>query len=192
MESEIGHHVVSYYRKLFAKDGLLNTNFEFLHNFTWPHVSQDQNLILTATPSPKEVRDTVFSLDPASSPGPDGFGGYFYQKCWEVISEDVTNTITHLFASLEFPAGMNSSLVTLIPKVANSIRVTDFRPIVMENFSYKIFTKIVATWLGGFIGEVLSPSQYIFVPGRNIHTCIALDSETIKSLQMGKNDNMAI
>lgn len=74
-----------------------------------------------------------------------------YQKCWEIIAEDVTDTIIHIFASLVFPAGMNSSFVTLIPKVANSIRVTDFRPIVVGNFSYKIFTKIVATRLGSFI-----------------------------------------
>lgn len=50
---------------------------------------------------------------------------------------------------------MNSSLVTLIPKVADSIQVTDFWPIFMGNFFYKIFTKIVATRLGGFIGDIL-------------------------------------
>lgn len=87
---------------------------------------------------------------------------------------------------------MNSSLFTLIPKVADSIRVTDFRPIVMENFVYKIFTKGIATRLGSFIGKILSPSQYGLVPRRNIHTCIPLTSETINSLNMKNNGNMAL
>lgn len=82
---------------------------------------------------------------------------------------------------------MNSSLVTLILKVTNSIWVTNFCPIVMGNFYYKIFTKIVATRLGSFISEILSPSQFGFVPGRSINTCIALASETINNLDMGVN-----
>lgn len=86
---------------------------------------------------------------------------------------------------------MNLNFVTFIPKMADSIRVSNFRPIVMGNFSYKIFTKIVATRLGSFIGNILSPSQYGFIPGRSIHTCIALSLETTNSMQMGTYGNMA-
>lgn len=73
-----------------------------------------------------EVKHAIFSLDAISSPGPDGFGEFFYHKCWDIIAMDVFNAIIHLFSTLNIPEGMNSSLVMLIPKVANSIRVTDF------------------------------------------------------------------
>lgn len=76
--------------------------------------------------------------------------------------------------------------------MATSIRVTDFRPVAMGNFFYKIFTKVIATRLGTFLGEILSPSQYGFVPGSNIRTCIALAFETINSLQMGLIGNIAL
>lgn len=56
----------------------------------------------------------------------------------------------------------------------------------MGNFSYKIFTKIIATRIGSFIGKVLSPSQFGYIPGRSIHTCIAIAPETINSLHKGK------
>lgn len=62
----------------------------------------------------------------------------------------------------------------------------------MGNFSCKIFTKIIATRLGSFIGEILSPSQYGFILNCNIHTCIAITSETINSLCMGSSNSMAI
>lgn len=174
LESEISQQVVNYYSKLFTKDETLDNNFGALDDFAWNHISDDQNLLLTATKSTEKIQFAAFALDPDSSPGPDDFGDYFYQKCWTIIADDVNNVIIYLFASLLFPSGMNSSFVTLVPKVASSIRISDFRLIVMGNFLYKIFTKIVATRLGSFIGDVLSPSQYGFILGRSIHTCIAL------------------
>lgn len=121
-----------------------------------------------------------------------GLVAFSIKKCWDIIADDVCAAIIHLFTTLDIPPGMNSSLVTLIPKVPDSIRITDFRPIVMGNYSYKVFTKIIATCLGSFIGDILSPSQYGFIPGRSIHACIAIASETINSLRMGNSDPMAI
>lgn len=97
-----------------------------MENFACATVSEDQNSLITATPSQDEVRIAVFALDSASSPGPDGFGGYFYQKSWDIIADDVTTAIIYLFASLIFLASMNSIFVTLIPKLADSIRISDF------------------------------------------------------------------
>lgn len=82
--------------------------------------------------------------------------------------------------------------MAIVPKVETSIRVTDFWPIVIGNFSYKVYTKILATQLGSFIGEVLSPSHFGFIPGRRIHTCIALASNAINFFDIGPNGNMAL
>lgn len=103
-------------------------------------------------------------------------GVFFLSKCWDVISYEVSNAITYMFSTLDLPQGTNSSLVALNQKVVNSIRVTDFKPVVMGNFIYKVYTKIIASRLGSFIGDILSPTQFGFIPGRRIHTCIALAS----------------
>lgn len=87
---------------------------------------------------------------------------------------------------------MNSNFVLLIPKVAISVRIIDFCPIVMGNITYKIYTKILATRLGSFIGEILSPLQFGFILGRRVHTCIALASDTINSLDTVRKGHMAI
>lgn len=70
-----------------------------------------------------------------------------------------------MFSILDLPQGINSSLVALIPKVANSIRITDFRPISIGNFIYKVYTKIIASRLGSFIGDILAPAQFDFILG---------------------------
>lgn len=73
--------MVNYYSKLFTKDENLDNNYQILENFNWSTVDEDQNLLLTATPSHEEIQTAVFALDLASSLGPDDFSGSFYQKC---------------------------------------------------------------------------------------------------------------
>ncbi|KAL8546960.1 hypothetical protein ACS0TY_006607 [Phlomoides rotata] len=72
-------------------------------------------------------------MEPSSSPGPDGFGGSFYQACWDIISFDVIEAVMYFFMTGSIPFGLNSSFVTLIPKKPGANRVEDFRPIVMDN-----------------------------------------------------------
>lgn len=121
LTSKIGHHVVSYYKDLFAKANHTSQDFSILRDFSWNTIWEEQNSLLTATPSLDEIRDAVLGLDASSSPGPDGFGGYFYHKCWGTISDDVSVAITHIFVTLDILEGMNSSFVTLIPKVGSRI-----------------------------------------------------------------------
>lgn len=76
-------------------------------------------------------------------------------------------------------------MVTLIPKTAGSSKVEDFRPIVLGNFLFKVFTKITAMRLGLILRRVLSSSQYGFIPGKNIQHCIAAGSESFNCLNKG-------
>lgn len=76
----------------------------------------------------------------------------------------MNQAIIHIFATSLIPSGMNSNFVALIPKVQDFIKVKDFRPIVMGNFPYKVYTKILASRLGRFIGGILSQYQFGFIP----------------------------
>lgn len=171
---------------------LRRTQLSILDSFDWHKVSHDQNLILTAVHSAEEVKDAVFGLYSSRSPGADGFGGSFYHQCWPIIATDVTRAIVSLFETNCIPYGMNSNLVTLIPKVENSVRITDFWPIVVGNFHYEVYTKILATRMGSFIGTILSDFQFGFVPGRRIHSCIALASDAVNFLDLGRKGHMVL
>ncbi|KAL0349293.1 UNVERIFIED_CONTAM: hypothetical protein Sangu_1157100 [Sesamum angustifolium] len=48
-------------------------------------------------PTLEEVREAVFSIDPDSVAGPDGFGAVFFHTCWEIIAEDVFGAVTEFF-----------------------------------------------------------------------------------------------
>ncbi|XP_019257651.1 PREDICTED: uncharacterized protein LOC109235858 [Nicotiana attenuata] len=51
-------------------------------DFIEPSMSEDVNSKLTALPTEEELKVCVLSMDPDSSPGPDGFTTNFFQKCW--------------------------------------------------------------------------------------------------------------
>ncbi|XP_026430518.1 uncharacterized protein LOC113327554 [Papaver somniferum] len=43
-------------------------------------------------PSFEEIHEAVFDLGADSAPGPDGFAGFFYRHCWEIIRDDLIFT----------------------------------------------------------------------------------------------------
>lgn len=167
-------------------------DYSILNHFMTYTISTAHNDALVAIPDAEEIRTAIFSMDSDSSPGLDGFGGVFYQYCWEVIASDVIEVVRHFFLTLVIPDGVNSSLVALLPKSAVALRVEEYRPIVMGNYLFKIFTKIQATRLGCFIGENLSPFQFGFISGHRIHSCIVLTSDAVKCMELGDSKNMAI
>ncbi|KAL0300260.1 UNVERIFIED_CONTAM: hypothetical protein Sangu_3131200 [Sesamum angustifolium] len=52
---------------------------------------------LFVMPTLEEVREAMFSIDPDSVAGPDGFGAVFFHTCWEIISEDVFSAVIEFF-----------------------------------------------------------------------------------------------
>ncbi|KAK4394438.1 hypothetical protein Sango_1598100, partial [Sesamum angolense] len=58
---------------------------------------------LCVMPTLEEVREAVFSIDPDSVAGPDGFGAIFFHTYWEIIFEDVFGTVTEFFRGVEIP-----------------------------------------------------------------------------------------
>jgi hypothetical protein len=72
------------------------------------------------------------------APGPDGFNGLFFKKCWHIIKEDVYQLCNDFFSGNISLQAINSSFITLIPKNSNPVTPNDFRPISLLNSILKI------------------------------------------------------
>ena len=57
------------------------------------------------------------SLDSAA--GPDGFNGYFYNFCWEIIKDDLFAAVSEFFAMGELPKAWTCANLLPVPKVEN-------------------------------------------------------------------------
>lgn len=134
------------------------------------------------TSSLSEITNTVFSMDPYSSLGPDGFAGYFYQTCQDFIKGDVINFIVQFFTTVQLYQNVNCSFISAIPKVEGANSITQFRPKDMINFRFKIITKTLANRLGSIDNRVISAQQAAFIKGCQISDCIGMVSEAINIL----------
>ena len=75
--------------------------------------------------------------------------------------------------------GINSTFITLIPKVDNPHRLNDFRPISLVGSIYKILAKVLANRLRSVIGLVISDAQSAFIKGRQILDGILVANEIV-------------
>jgi hypothetical protein len=91
-----------------------------------------------------DIDNVVKRLPSDKAPGPDGFNGFFVKKCWHVIKEDFYKLCDDFFHGSLCIDSINSSFVTLVPKVNNPETGSDYRPISLLNCSLKILTKLLA------------------------------------------------
>lgn len=94
-----------------------------------------------AIPSPDEVKEAISQMSPSSSPGIDGFTGYFYSACWDIIHADMYRFIVDFFKGAYIPKEVSATTLILIPKIPCARTLGDFRPISLRNFSGKIISK---------------------------------------------------
>lgn len=72
---------------------------------------------------------------------------------------------------------INSSFITLVPKVSNPETVSDFWPISLLNISLKLLTKILADILQLVILKLMHKNQYGFIRSRSIQDCLTWSFE---------------
>ncbi|KAI5422034.1 hypothetical protein KIW84_045474 [Lathyrus oleraceus] len=131
----------------------------FIEELFWKEKSKEDNLIekvipdmmneqsnnlLTVLPSQEEIHNAVMILDKDSAPGPDGFGGFFFEHYCEIIKKDVIMVVTQFFTDGWILPNYNANTLVLIPKTPSADAIEHYRPIALANFKHKIVTKIIA------------------------------------------------
>jgi hypothetical protein len=105
-----------------------------------------------------------------SPPGPDGFTGIFFKKCWGIIKYDVMRAIES-FGDLHVQSfhWLNSANIAFLPKKEGAEEVADFRLISLIHAIAKIIAKMLAIRLAPFMNELVSNAQSAFIKKRSIH-----------------------
>ena len=82
-DENIGKVACEYFQELFTREtkGINETNLECIPKM----VTQEHNDRLTSQPTMNELQEVILAMKPNSAVGPDGFNGYFFQKCWHII-----------------------------------------------------------------------------------------------------------
>lgn len=128
----------------------------------------------------EEIKTVVFGMTNNKSPGPDGFTCEFFKSTWEINGSELVNAIKSFFIKGFLPKGLNSTILSLIPKKAGAMEMKDFRPISCCNVLYKVISKLLANRLKEILPRFIAQNQSAFVKERLLMENVLLATELVK------------
>ncbi|GJU68574.1 RNA-directed DNA polymerase, eukaryota, reverse transcriptase zinc-binding domain protein [Tanacetum coccineum] len=96
------------------------------------------------------------------------------------IKDAIFDIVKEFFKANKLLGEFNATLITLVPKIQNPNKVSDFRPIACCNVVYKCISKIITNRIQGCLADIVSINQSDFVPGRLIQDNLLITQELLK------------
>ena len=103
-----------------------------------------------------EVNGALKQMYPLKALGPNGMSPLFFQHFWSTSSLVVTKTVLDFLNFGIFPPNFNETHITLVPKIKEPKKITDYRPISLCNVEYKIASKAIANRLKRILPLIIS------------------------------------
>ncbi|KAJ0393544.1 hypothetical protein ATCC90586_004960 [Pythium insidiosum] len=123
---------------------------------------------LTSSPGPTSAA----LWDALKACGTDGLGNDWYHDLRDELSPLLAELFTSWLTSSCLPPSFLTATVFCLPKTGSPRTGLDYRPIALLNTDYKIYARILLQRLQARLAHLVSPTQYGFVPGRQVHDAL--------------------
>ncbi|CAL1393436.1 unnamed protein product [Linum trigynum] len=152
----------------------------------FPRIDHEDLILLLRPFIGEDIHGAVQDMKPFQAPGPDGFQAIFYQKSWQTVGKALIDMAVSFFSTGILPEKVVESTVVLIPKVDHPERVSQLRPISLNNVCLKAITKAITNRLKPIMRKIVAPRQSSFIPGRQTTDNIIVLQEVLHSLRKKK------
>ena len=173
--------LIKYYANLFTTSN--PCNLEHILEGVQSVVTEEMRATLARPFNVEEVDCAIKDMAPLKAPRLDGTPPLFYQTYWTDIGMDVSQVVLSCLNSRFILKSINHTFITLIPKVQNPKRVSDFRHISLCNVIYKIVSKVIANRLKPLLDSIVSETQSAFVANRLITDNILIAFESLHHMK---------
>ncbi|XP_060210415.1 uncharacterized protein LOC132637323 [Lycium barbarum] len=184
----IGDATVQYFEGTFTETAQI-PDYGVLHHIE-KIINEEDNQNLNRFPEEEEIKNAIMDLSPNCAAGPDGFNGFFFQKCWDIIKDELINFVQSFYCGKRLIKYFTHACLIFIPKVDEPASFSQLRPISLTNFSNKIISKIMATRHNVLLPKLVSENQTGFISGRLITENILLTQEIVHDINKGNNSNL--
>ena len=182
-EDAVSALLVSYYESLFTSSD--PHNLDSVLDGVQAVVTKDMNAKLVEMYTAEEVAVAIKEMAPLKAPDPDGMPPLFFQTYWPDIGMDINEAVLSSLNSSSLLKSINHTFISLIPKVKNPERVTEFRPIILCNLIYKIISKVIANRLKPLLNSIISETQSAFIASRLITDNVLIAFELLHHMKTG-------
>ncbi|XP_072999168.1 uncharacterized protein [Typha latifolia] len=158
---------VSYFRNLFkptSPSSILDCELTNMH--LGPRILKSEGELLVAPPSDEDITATLKNLVPDCASGPDRLNAKFMQNLWPCFKNDICSTVRKFFTDSEMDRGLNKTVIALILKKDQAMKIGDFWLISLCNTIYKVISKLVAARIKPYLNYIISKTQNAFTLGR--------------------------
>nr|GEX50995.1 RNA-directed DNA polymerase, eukaryota, reverse transcriptase zinc-binding domain protein [Tanacetum cinerariifolium] len=169
-----------HYDKVKAKEAGRKENEIEDHNLFTNKLSDAEALYMISSVSDKEIKEPMFDIGENRAPGPHGFTYVFFKHSWSIIRKDICEALKEFFDNGKLLGEINATLVTLIPKILQPNKVSDFKPIACCNNLYKCISKILTSRIKGGLDKLVNFNQSIFITGRVIQDNLMITQELLE------------
>jgi len=111
----IKRETFSHFNNLYSKEGVMDQNSNFL-DVVPSKITSKMNQQLEAKVTRKEIKVSLFAMEPDRTPRPDGFTSIFPQSCCQIVEKDLHKMVLKSQPCRKIGGSMNSTFIALIPK----------------------------------------------------------------------------
>lgn len=167
--SEISTILHSFYTNLYSQaPSDEDIKREFWQEITLPQITVEQATGLTRPITAEEVQLAIKQLKPNKAPGPDGLTNEFYKTLGPKLIDTLVVVFNDLLDGKDLPLYFNSALLKVLPKPGRDPELpSSYRPILLLNSDYKLYTKILAERLKPILPQIIHEDQTGFISGRH-------------------------
>lgn len=151
--------------------GLMGRSFSSIAGLNWATINLPRRdlLHLDGSFTEQELLAFVNEAHGERAPGPDGFTGDFFKRCWQLIKGDLLAAVNcvHSLRGRNWDL-LNTANLVLLPKRDGAQEASDFRPVSLMHSVPKLVSKMLATRLAPEIHHLVTNNQSALIRGRSI------------------------
>lgn len=168
-QNKIMRVVYNFYKDLYKAENYDKLTARKYLNKIENRLNDEQQQSLEGFITNDEIYKELKNMKNGKSPGIDGFPKEFYLQFWDVLGDDLVETINNIFLSGSLCHSMKTAVISILFKKGDPEDIKNYRPVSLLTVDYKCITKVLKTRLSKVMDKLVNTDQGCGVPGRSIN-----------------------